>query len=259
MIRLITHLVAAYVFMSLLSCNSLAKKQENLWLFTHYSGDKKPGKAVLTPVSFINLQQDGMYTRDFESFDYGKWLKQRDTLLLISAKNDTIVYPLKFENNEALQVFSEQDVIANFASQPFTPNAPAKDPFSLVNNRWRIPPTHKETELQIKERLQYHCQFWITYFTWANDHQIETVDVRGTPSPITIYNNGFTLKSYNELPKKWHSYFYDSEDCRRANNMIYEVMQFHQITLPQTENKYTMFISAFQQLQGYLNDVVSTR
>jgi hypothetical protein len=112
-----------------------------------------------------------------------------------------------------------------------------------------VPAAKKETEQELRNRLKNHFRFHEIYFKWALDAKLNSIDVRSTPSPIKIYGNGFALKNFDELPASWHSYFYDDEDCQKANDMIKDIFEKEEIAWAQTENKYKMFISAFQQLE----------
>jgi hypothetical protein len=224
-----------------------------LWFYTHSSANADSDDTLLTPTSFINLQRDGSYTRDFGSFDYGKWTLTDKELVLTTIANVVTKIPVKYADGKALQLITDNNVIANFESQPTSFEANRDDPFSLANSRWRIPATHKETEKEIRKRLSNHCQFWAAYFSWANDNHLDVVDVRSTPTPVKIYGNGFGLKPFEELPSTWRSYFFDVEDCRIANNLLYEVFQYNDISWAHSDNKYKMFIGAFQQLKQHLN------
>jgi hypothetical protein len=51
------------------------------------------------------------------------------------------------------------------------------------------------------------------------------------------------------MPAAWKSYFFDEEDCKKASAIIKDIFERHQISWPITENKFKMFMSAFQQLQ----------
>jgi hypothetical protein len=142
-------------------------------------------------------------------------------------------------------------VVANFESQPL-PSQSAEDPFSRENNRWRIPALRKETDMEIRDRLRNHCQFWEVYFNWALKYELRTVDVRSTPTLIKIYGNGFTLKPFEALPAQWRSYFFDDEDCKKANQQIKDLFENRTIAWAHTDNKYKMFIGTFQQMEQYL-------
>lgn len=75
------------------------------------------------------------------------------------------------------------------------------------------------------------------------------------PTLIKIYGNGFTLKLYSELPGKWKAFFFDTIDCRKANDMMKLLLSKNDIAWPHTENKYTAFIAVFQQMQVKLKDL----
>ena len=152
-----------------------------------------------------------------------------------------------------MQIVSADGSVYNFESQQGSSSAPNQNPFSVVNNAWRIKAKKKESDSEIKYRLLNHFKFWEVYFTWALNNQIESIDVRSMPTPIKIYGNGFTLKPFETLPDAWKSYFFDEEDCRKANEKINFLFQHENIAWAHTDNKYKMFISAFQQMQQKLH------
>jgi hypothetical protein len=238
------------IILCFVSCNS--SNPAKLWFYTHSLGDIDNTNSTLTPASFLYLQKDGSYTKDFGVFEYGHWTKKDDKLVLTNATNTTTTIEVKYAGAKDLQLVMDKNVIASFEAQPSSFTSNQVDPFTLVNNKWRLPATHKENEQEIRKRLRNHCQFWEAYFAWALDNKIDYIDVRSTPTPIKIYGNGFGLKPFNELPAAWRAYFFDAEDCKIANNLLYEVFQFHEISWAHTDNKYKMFLSAFQQLQQFL-------
>ncbi len=219
------------------------------WFYTFQTGAADNANSKLTPVSFLAIRTNGTYTRDFGSFDYGTWTAKEKLLLLTNEKNETsAIHILSITGNE-MKTDLGQGVTADFESQPLPGGSDASDdPFSYVNNRWRIRATAKETDTQLRERLINHCAFWIAYFSWALNTKQETVDVRSTASPIKIYGNGFTLKSFADETDRWKSYFFDEADCMRANEILNAVVSKKTIALPHTDNKYKMFIGTFQQL-----------
>jgi hypothetical protein len=220
-----------------------------LWFYT-YSSDPDPDKNTLTPANFIELRSDKTFTSDLGKFQSGHW-DLKDQQLFLHADNGEInillIHSLK---SKEMQVQTGKTDAANFEGQSLPELV--KDPFSRSNNLWRKTATSKETDDQLKNRLRNHCTFWVSYFNWALDNELTTVDVRSTPSPIKIYGNGFTIKSYSDLPELWKGYFYDSADCARASAILEDIVRTHTIAWPHTDNKYKMFISAFQQLQHLL-------
>lgn len=233
----------------LISCGSRKDSVSRLWFFTHTNGTVRGSDTSLSPVSFLQLRKDGTYTLDFGRFEHGTWDLEEDQLFLKNQQGKTNSLGFQFDGKE-MQIKIGNNATANFESKPL-PKASA-DPFSKENNQWRIPPAKKETDSEIRQRLLNHCRFWEAYFTWALDNKLTTVDVRSTPTLIKIYGNGFGLKPFEELPAAWISYFYDEEDARRANNQMAYVFNDKDIAWGNSDNKFKMFLSAFQQLSRHL-------
>ena len=230
-------------------CTSRDSAINRLWFFTHTTADFAGDDQAPTPASFMNLQKDHSYTRDYVGFDYGRW-EIKDTMLLLKSTNgNTISFPINYLSGNELRLSTAKGTIVNFESQPGSFSSAAENPFSLENNQWRIRATRKESELELKNRLRNHCLFYEYYFRWALANKLSSVDVRSTPSLIKIYGNGFALKDFGELPASWRSYFYDDEDCRKASDLIKKIFEHHDIAWARTDSKYKMFISAFQQLR----------
>ena len=220
-----------------------------LWFYT-YSSDPDPDKNSLTPANFLELREDKTFTSDLGKFQSGHW-DFKDQQLFLHADNGEInILLVNFLKSKEMQVQTGKSNAANFDGLP-VPEI-VKDPFSRPNNIWRKTATAKETDEQLKSRLRNHCTFWVSYFNWALENELTTVDVRSTASPIKIYGNGFTIKSYSNLPEIWKGYFYDSADCARATTILENIVRTHTIAWPHTDNKYKMFISAFQQMQHWL-------
>jgi len=223
-----------------------------IWFYTHSTGSVEPADAALTPACFIDLEQDGNYTSNFGHFDYGTWAYSNKQIVLTGYHKNKSVMAVNYLTSNEMQVGPPKGPLDNFESQPVLFDSAGENPFSKENNRWRIKADKKETARQLKERLLSHFRFWELYFTWALNNNIDYIDVRSTPTPIKIYGNGFSLKAYEQLPPEWKSFFYDEEDCRTANEKIKYLFDNNAIAWPHTENKYKMFISAFQQLQQKL-------
>ena len=233
------------------SCLLQSKKArlDGLWFFTHSSSIIPGDEMEATPASFLYLMPDNTYTRDFKKFEHGHWKRKDSLLLLVSDQKTTTSFPIRLIFGKELSLKGAEGSLLNFEKQPAKFSSSAETPFSLENNQWRIPAVKKESDEEIKGRLRNHFKFHEVYFKWALDAKLSSVDVRSTPSPIKIYGNGFALKNFEELPASWRSYFYDEEDCQKANNMIKEIFEKENIAWAQTDNKYKMFISAFQQLE----------
>ncbi|MEP6467322.1 MAG: hypothetical protein ABJB05_13515 [Parafilimonas sp.] len=245
-------LVFAVTFFS--SClNLILNSYTGIWFYT-YTSEGISSQFNLTPASFICLQPDNNYTLDFGKFEYGKWQRNKDTLLLHSSSGAISVFLINYKMGSVLKLNTEAGVICDFEAQHYSFSKNTAQPFSLQDNQWRIHATHKETPAEIKMRLVNHCKFWKDYFMWAVDNNIEAVDVRATPSPITIYGNGFELKEFNDLPETWKNYFYDSADCKLADSLLTNVFMHNEIAWAHTDSKYKMYIGAFEQLEQFLSN-----
>ena len=234
------------------SCvNIFFNNNGELWFYAYSSGEI-PSEFALTPANFLYLNPNKTYTLDFGEFKYGKWMKHSDTLILHFVGGEISSYLINYENSKDLKLTIVPGLVSDFAGTASSFSSEAENPFSLQNNRWRIPARHKETPLEIKERLINHCTFWKNYFLWALNKNVQYVDVRSTPTPIKIYGNGFALKPLKELPIAWKKYFFDSTDCRLANQMIENIFTKQNIAWTNTDNKYKMFAGAFEQLEVFL-------
>jgi hypothetical protein len=231
------------------SCRNGNPGISKLWFYT-YSSDSSVDKNNLTPANFLELSPGGLFTSDLGKFKSGHWsLKGRQLFLRADDGTVNILFINELKSDE-MQIRANQANAAHFDALPVPKMS--EDPFSKANNLWRICAKSKETDNQIRTRLRNHCNYWVNYFIWALDNELTTVDVRSTPTPIKIYGNGFSIKKFKDLPESWKEYFYDSADCARGNAMLEDLVRAHTIAWAHTDNKYKMFISAFQQMEKFL-------
>ncbi len=229
-----------------ISCQLKNTGVNKLWFYT-YSSDVLNSDSALNPTTFIDLESDGTYTTNLRAFNYGKWKFEDQWLQLTDHEKKTSLIKVSSVSEKQLQLLSDDKAVDYFESQPLS--SAKKNPFSLENNLWQIPPGKKESGAEIKSRLLNHLQFWEIYFTWALENDIQSIDVRSMPTLIKIYGNGFTLKPYSTLPAKWKSFFFDTVDCRKASDILEFILEKNDIAWPHTDNKYAAFISVFQQMQ----------
>jgi len=249
-IPLVFFLILSAMFV-LPACTNHSGPAGKIWFFTHSTATTEPSATGLNPANFVDIEADGSYTRDFGHFDYGTWKYNNHQLLFTSSRDSQSVMAINYLTAHEMQVGPPAGPFDNFESQSLH-ESPAQNPFSKENNRWRVKAVEKESAAMLRKRLLNHFRFWEMYFTWALNNNIQYIDVRSTPTPIKIYGNGFGLKPFSQLPDAWKMYFYDEEDCRAANEKIQWVFSKNLLAWPQTENKFKMFIGAFQQLQQKL-------
>ena len=224
-----------------------------LWFYVQSNNAPPTWDTTLTRVSFLELQPDGTYTQDFGHFEYGSWTIRNEQLYLTNQHRKTYIYRMKDQKEKLLSLVVGVGLrTAYFRGLDFPSRKPEKDPFSLYNNQWRVPPAHKESDAEIRSRLYKHCRFWERYFTWELDQGSGSVDVTDIPTPLKIYGNGFGLKHYADLPAGWKACFFDDEDCHKADTLIKHTFRKHDIAWPDTDNDLKKFISGMQQLEGWL-------
>lgn len=249
--------------LSLLSCqqkDSIAK----VWINQRgevRDGYRPPGAELdleLSEDNFINLKEDGTYAANWKEFEEGRWQMRDGKLLLINRQKEIAEYPVLRQTKDSLILADKQrNFLYTLAGYPNTSANAEEDPYSLQNNRWRIPARHKETDKELQARLKNHFRFWQQYFAWGNRENISALDVRSTPSLFKLYGNGFELEYFEYLPAKWMKTFYDSADCRRAYEMVYYKMHEKNVDWGKTDNRYRMLTSAFAQVQGWMDEPVS--
>lgn len=200
----------------------------------------------------MELREDGIYSQDFGRFTYGHWSLKDKRLYLTDQQNTTYIYAVKSLDAKELQLALGKGKIGHFEGLALPSFSLAEDPFSPGNNQWRIPATVKEDMTAIHKRLYDHCHFLELYFAWAANKKVETIDVSGMPTPMKLYTNGFGLKHYADLPREWKSYFFDEEDCHKADSVIKHTFRRHDIKWPETQDNYKKLVAGFQQLQQFL-------
>jgi len=226
-------------------------KQEQLEDVFKYGGGPEYG---FTAASFMNLQPDGKFTSYFSAFDYGNWKLQDSTLVLTNHNKGRLVLDVKkLGPKEMVCINKSNNKVYRFNGFPNSFSSDAESPFSITNNLWRIKANHKESDDEIRVRLKNHFKWWEKYFSWALHNKMQVLDIRSTASVLDMYANGFQLKYYDQQFPEWKNIFYDTSNCWRAYEMVYYLMYQRNINWPKTENRFESFVSAFQQLQQWMN------
>lgn len=232
-----------------------------VWFYTYDDtksntpAGKDAGDPVLTPVHFMNLQADGRFTAYLEQFEYGNWEIDGDYIVLRKAdKKARRIQLVGAAKNEIIVDIRPDNAFKS--SYRFEGNknqfTDADNPFSLVNNTWRIKATHKESDAEITDRLKNHLHYWEKYFDWGIKADKQYLDVRSLPGPLKMYGNGFELVPLEDWATEWKDLFYDKEDARIAWNKLHYFFTYKRIAWAKTDHKFKMFVSAFQQMQRQL-------
>lgn len=250
--------IALLLFLAI-SCKSKKEDLAKTWFFTmenRISTDSRKD-PVLTPANFIHLENDGRYSSYLLQFETGNWILNNGMIELQA--DNKVIHKLRIINSNEKELGLDIEPGNNDDCQMlFTGiNNPFKDvrqnPFNGANNQWRISPNKKEDETAIRQRIKNYFHYWELYFTWALAAKIDYLDVRSLKGPVKIYGNGFALVPFEELNQEWHTHFYDLENSRQAYDMIETMLKKETVSWPKTDNKFKAFISAFQQVQHFLD------
>jgi hypothetical protein len=237
----------------LTACRLDEKFSSPLWFYRPSADSHSRWDTVLNRTSFLDLEPDGHFTRYFDRFECGKWTLLKDRLFLTCTDSLTYVYKVDSNNKKDLRIEISSIKVAHFEGQPRPSSDTTLNPFSLCNNRWRIPATSPESLAAIRRRLLDHLHFWEVYFKWGDDNNIGGLDLKDIPSPLKMHGNGFGLFKYDFLPPKWKACFYNEADCRTADSLIRGVFRRTDIKWPYSddeEKEGKNFISGIQQIEA---------
>ena len=228
---------------------SAEKQMENI---SKYGGNSE---YSFSAASFLNLQPEGKFTSYFTAFDYGTWKLQQDsTLVLTSHNKGKLLLEVKMLNpKQMICVNKSNEKVYRFNGFANEFSSDAESPFSINNNLWRVKAGHKESDAELSSRLKNHFRWWEKYFSWGLNNKLKVIDIRSTPSVLDMYANGFELKYYDYQFPEWKNIFYDTSNCWRAYEMVYYQMYKKDIDWPKTKNRFEGYVSAFKQLQQWMD------
>ncbi len=244
------------------SCTDGGKQLARAWIYHdwtvkeqsgYYERFKRTPAIAFTSGNFIDLQRDSSYHSYLEEYSVGTWRFEKDTLLMKDARSQAVRRFRVLEKNKD-QLFlthDEKDKIYVFDGFRNRFDSLSQNPFSLLNNHWRVKADHKENDSELLNRLHNHFRFWEMYFAWALKEDIKSLPVRGVPSLLKMYGNGFQLEYFEYQPPEWKKLFYDTADSRKVFVRMHYLMYDEDIKWPETENRFKGFISAFRQMQSW--------
>ncbi|WP_276480895.1 hypothetical protein [Paraflavitalea pollutisoli] len=243
---------------ALCGCASKRDVLCKVWFYTFDDTKTHTGKGdpELSPVNFLNLQFDGKYTADLQGFQYGTWTLNDEAVVLTDAnkKKHAIVLKAIAPNEIAVDVLPGNKDESMFKFEGSNNTFPEEEnPFSLANNQWRVKATHRENDAEILARVKNHLRYWEKYFAWGLETKKTTLDVRSLPGPLKIYGNGFELLPFERWSAEWNGHFFDEADAYKAWEKLHYFFTYKRIAWAKSDNKFKMFISAFQQMQNKMD------
>lgn len=248
-----------------ISCNTGDKPSfEKVWIYDDDLSTKKQLEDVyrygntmeygFNAASFLNLGADGKFTSFFSAFDQGNWKLEDSTLVLTNHKKGKLFLEVKkLDSKQMVCINKSNRKVYRFNGYNNAFASDAESPFSIANNRWRIKASHKESDAELRSRLKNHFRWWEKYFSWGLNNKLKALDIRSTASVLNLYANGFELQYFDNQFPEWKNIFYDSANCWRAYEMVYYLLYKKDIDWPKTENRFEGFVSAFKQLQQWMD------
>lgn len=244
------------------ACESRRERMTRVWFFTvadfgdggaptNYAADAD-NPMNLSPESFLNLQADGHYTSYFGRYDEGEWsLRENKVLELASGRGTRSSFDIEYAGRNMKLYYAPR--AARYTFQPYASAGDKEEgnPFSHRNNYWRIKPAQKESDAQVRARLVNYFHYWELYFKWGEKSGLTTLTVNA-PGPLRLYGNGFELIPFEEEPYDWKNHFFDTADAHRAYDQLHGLVAKRLIQWPNTDNRFVMFASVFQQMQQQL-------
>jgi len=246
----------------LAACQSRRERMTRVWFFTvaDFENEGAPvdyaadidNPMNLSPESFLNLQSDGHYTSYFGRYDEGEWsIRENKTLELASGRGTRSEFDIRYAGRDLKLYYAPRS--AQYTFQPYAGGGDKEEsnPFSRRNNYWRIKPAQKESDAQLRARLVNYFHYWELYFKWGEKNGLTTLTVN-SPGPLRLYGNGFELIPFEKEDYDWQNHFYDTADAHHAYDQLHELMDKRLIQWPNTDNRFVMFASVFQQMQQHL-------
>jgi hypothetical protein len=234
------NIISCGIFLLLFSCSNNNRQQQLLaatWFVTEHAGEKEEAGRVTTDIgklyegSFFNLLKNNTATIFLQSHFYsGRWyLEEEGELLVIEPPGQPALRlqiknltdnPLRLETEIVSTISQSTRLVLSLAGEPHIDTSDASDPFSLVNNQWRIKATHKETDIELLNRISNHTDAIEAFIKRAAKEKWNVADLRYFSSPFRFYEDGILLKALPKLPKGWNAVFYDSLDADRAYDWL---------------------------------------
>ncbi len=156
------------------------------------------------------------------TFDYGNWIYDdaAKTITLTNSidKSKDIYKIAKIAADELTLVNIGVNSRTNlkFIAPGKRFKNPHDEPYFLENNRWRIKPKNKESDLAIHQRLKGNLYFFILFYKSALAKDDKAISFWGLPSCFKWYGGAIFIKKKDELKDNWINCFYNEEQAMQA-------------------------------------------
>lgn len=188
---------------------------------------------------FYRFYPDHTYTMGSKThFMHGTWLlEDRDLTLIPDGNTDTRNRPVRFTLTEltdeviALRLSFAKSELPSAALAPGVREVVFKgtadrydfsekdDFYSLRLNQWRLQPTRRETEAQLKARLLNHLDYLTAWLTVAIEREGGDMDLSNLNSPVVFSVSGVGLRYFDDHAD-FNAAFFDETDAHTAHDLL---------------------------------------
>jgi hypothetical protein len=134
---------------------------------------------------------------------------------------------------DLVKLIGSDQVDIKFVSDGMCRKDPVEDPFHPYNNRWRIRPSHPESEKQIMDRLRGCVHFYSLLFGDVYSRGSREISYSGLPCCFQWYNGGIGVPQELDLDSNWINCFYSEKQALTAYHAVRRIIESRSLDWPE--------------------------
>lgn len=244
------------------------KNFRGLWMVTSVDGPVKNDAALPAMKKFntgrwIQFNRDSTYTANIKGqFDYGHFaplLDGKDSVELKSFRGDTYHMAAQYNGKGIGKILHRinvptmtdtYDYIFNCSVREYDYDSPEYDPYSLVNNRWRLPAETSENDSLLVVRMVNHIDFWIAFLNTANRLELKSFNYANMNTCFEFSNFGIIMNRFNNWESTFKTLFYNRAEAERAYELTTQAI--YRSKYEKNDNAYLQGINLFKKIKYQL-------
>lgn len=270
-----THALLLFVLIFLSACDkskvSISIPEENYrgtWLVSSVKSPQSNDPALVSMNKFykgrwLQYYKDSTYTTNINGqYDHGKYevaSGQQDSVLLKSFRGDTYYIVSNYDTKGSGTIIHTISVPEMTGTQTYEIRCdvraykyrdPLMDPYNVVNNKWRLPAEHSESDSLLTDRLVNHIDFWLAYLNTADKLNVSRFDYSNLNTCFTFAAYGIQVQNFKKWENSFKSLFYSKEEAERAYKLLSKAV--YKSKFIKNENAYLQGRDLFNQLKYHL-------
>ncbi len=203
-----------------------------------------------TDAIFVDFFKNGTYVLYFHDFEYGEYTLDSNIVTLHSS--DGSEWNLSFAVDSTGERASFSWHTGEYISLGRVDNSRgSKYPFTLDNNRWRIPAGEEGAPESVIERLQQHISFIEKVMVWSNKVKMP-IRFQHLPGPLRVVGNGFEVKRPSDTIN-WCN-MTGEDDCELAYQILADIFNSGNLRWRQDGNQLDRLLDVVRQIQRKLEE-----